>query len=333
MQSFVDGMGRRSYTGSERARNGAYRMILTILKTVLGLILLLAIGFLCGKLGLIDGTAEKKMTGVLLKVVQPVYLFMAYQRAFDQGLLRDFMICFVMAAAAFLMMILVPYLFFPKGSRDREVGLVVSAFPNTGFFGIPLIAGIYGTDGVFFLTTMITMFNVLVWTYGVIVMSGRHDSLLITARRLVSPALVSIVAGLICFSLGVLVPEAIASPLRKLGDMNTPLAMLISGAVVARADFRQGLRDPMVYKISFLRILLLPAIAALMFFWLPVNPMLITIVVLASGFPVGSAPLMFCVQYDKNSVLAGECLALTAVLCCATTPLVYLLLNLLMGGM
>lgn len=308
-------------------------MIATILKTVLGLLLLLGIGFFCGKIGLIDQTAEKQLTGLLLKVVQPVYLFIAYQRAFDRGLLRDFLICFAMAAAAFLVMILIPYLFFPKGSRDREVGLVVSAFPNTGFFGIPLIAGIYGTEGVFFLTTMITMFNVLIWTYGVIIMSGRRDSFRVTVKRLVSPALISIAAGLICFSLGLLLPDMIVSPLKKLGDMNTPLAMLISGAVVARADLRRGLKDLMVYKISFLRLLLLPAAVALCLFWLPVNPMLVIIVVLASGFPVGSVPLMFCVQYDKNSVLAGECMALTAVLTCLTTPLVYLLLNLLMGAM
>ena len=306
-------------------------MTLSILKTSVGLILLMAIGYLCSKVGLIDRGAEKKLTELLLKVVQPVYLFVAYQRAFDRGLLRDFMICLAMAAFAFLVMILIPYLFFPRGSRDREVGLLITAFPNTGFFGIPLISGIYGAEGVFFLTTMITMFNVLLWTYGVILMSGKRDSLQNTLKRLVSPSLIAIVAGLVCFSLGLLLPEVITAPLKKLGDMNSPLAMLISGAVVARANFKQGLRDPLVYKISFLRTILLPAAVALCLFWLPVNPLLTAIVVLSSGFPVGSAPLMFCVQYDKNSVLAGECVALTSVLCCVTAPLIYLFLNLLKG--
>ena len=331
MQSFVDGTGSRRYTGGKRETKGVASMILTILKTVLGLILLMGIGFLCSKVGLIDQSAEKQLTGLLLKVVQPVYLLMAYQRAFDKGLLRDFMICMAMAAFAFLLMILLPYLFFRKGSRDREVGLLLTAFPNTGFFGIPLISGIYGAEGVFFLTTMITMFNVLLWTYGVLLMSGKRDTLKNTVKRLISPSLIAIVVGLLCFSFGWLLPEAFTSPLKKLGDMNTPLAMLISGAVVARANFKEGLRDPMVYKISLLRVLVLPMAVALCLFWLPVNPILITIVVLASGFSVGSAPLMFCVQYDKNSVLGGECVALTSVLCCGTVSLVYLFLNLLRG--
>ncbi len=331
MQSFVDGTGSRRYTGGKRETKGVASMILTILKTVLGLILLMGIGFLCSKVGLIDQPAEKQLTGLLLKVVQPVYLLMAYQRAFDKGLLRDFMICMAMAAFAFLLMILLPYLFFRKGSRDREVGLLLTAFPNTGFFGIPLISGIYGAEGVFFLTTMITMFNVLLWTYGVLLMSGKRDTLKNTVKRLISPSLIAIVVGLLCFSFGWLLPEAFTSPLKKLGDMNTPLAMLISGAVVARANFKEGMRDPMVYKISLLRVLVLPMAVALCLFWLPVNPILITIVVLASGFSVGSAPLMFCVQYDKNSVLGGECVALTSVLCCGTVSLVYLFLNLLRG--
>ena len=331
MQSFVDGTGSRRYTGGKRETKGVASMILTILKTVLGLILLMGIGFLCSKVGLIDQSAEKQLTGLLLKVVQPVYLLMAYQRAFDKGLLRDFMICMAMAAFAFLLMILLPYLFFRKGSRDREVGLLLTAFPNTGFFGIPLISGIYGAEGVFFLTTMITMFNVLLWTYGVLLMSGKRDTLKNTVKRLISPSLIAIPVGLLCFSFGWLLPEVIASPLRKLGDMNTPLAMLICGAVAARASFKEGLRDPMVYKISLLRVLVLPMAVALCLFWLPVNPILITIVVLASGFSVGSAPLMFCVQYDKNSVLGGECVALTSVLCCGTVSLVYLFLNLLRG--
>ena len=306
-------------------------MTLNILNTAAGMLLLMAIGFLCSKVGIIDRTGEKLLTTLLLQVVQPVFIVMAYQRAFDRGMLRDFLICLAMSAAAFLVMILIPYLFFPKGSRDREVGLLVSAFPNTGFFGIPLIGSIYGTEGVFFLTTMITMFNLLLWTYGVLLMSGKRDTLKNTVKRLISPSLIAIPVGLLCFSFGWLLPEVIASPLRKLGDMNTPLAMLICGAVAARASFKEGMRDPMVYKISLLRVLVLPMAVALCLFWLPVNPILITIVVLASGFSVGSAPLMFCVQYDKNSVLGGECVALTSVLCCGTVSLVYLFLNLLRG--
>ena len=64
-------------------------MTLNILNTAVGMILLMAIGFLCSKVGIIDQGTEKKLTALLLKVVQPVYIFVAYQRAFDRELLGN----------------------------------------------------------------------------------------------------------------------------------------------------------------------------------------------------------------------------------------------------
>ena len=46
--------------------------------------------------------------------------------------------------------------------------------------------------------------------------------------------------------------------------------------------------------IALLCVLALPAAVALCLFWLPVDPMLKTIVILTAGFPTGSIPLMFC---------------------------------------
>ena len=111
-------------------------MTLNILNTAAGMLLLMAIGFLCSKVGIIDRTGEKLLTTLLLQVVQPVFIVMAYQRAFDRGMLRDFWICMAMAAGAFLVMILLPYLFFRKGSRDRE-----STFSRKSSLGVGIGSG------------------------------------------------------------------------------------------------------------------------------------------------------------------------------------------------
>ena len=48
-------------------------MILTILNTVLGLLVLMGVGFLCSKVGLIDQVAQKKLTNLLLKIRASIY--------------------------------------------------------------------------------------------------------------------------------------------------------------------------------------------------------------------------------------------------------------------
>ena len=38
--------------------------------------------------------------------------------------------------------------------------------------GIPLINGLFGAEGVFYLTGYVTVFNVMVWSHGVIFFGG-----------------------------------------------------------------------------------------------------------------------------------------------------------------
>ena len=53
MQSFFDVRRRKLYTGVKRGGKVLNSMTLNILNTAAGMILLMAVGFLCGKLGFI----------------------------------------------------------------------------------------------------------------------------------------------------------------------------------------------------------------------------------------------------------------------------------------
>ena len=50
-----------------------------------------------------------------------------------------------------------------------------SIYSNVGFMGIPLMNGIFGSEGVFYATASVTIFNVFLWTHGVIMMSGSSE--------------------------------------------------------------------------------------------------------------------------------------------------------------
>lgn len=306
-------------------------MAFTILKTVGGMLLLIAVGVVCGRLGLIDGAAEKKLSGLLVNVIQPAFLFMAFQQPFDGAMFASFWVCMGLAALAFLVLVLAPRLLLPKAMADREVSLLLLTFPNVGFFGAPIVLSMYGEQGVFYLSTVIMVFNLLLWTYGVVVASGEKLEGKTALKKLMSPVLAGVLLGLGCFCLGFTVPEAVASPLSMLGNMVTPLSMLLIGSIVSRADIGEGIKNKQVYGICLGRTVILPLLVALLLFWLPVNRMLVIIVTLCAGFPCASMALVLSVQYNKNSVLAGECAALTALLCVGTTPLLYGFLSLLTG--
>ena len=55
-------------------------------KQILIMFILVALGFLCGKIKLIDKETNSKLSGFVLEVVNPVLIFMSYQQSFNSCL-------------------------------------------------------------------------------------------------------------------------------------------------------------------------------------------------------------------------------------------------------
>ena len=87
-----------------------------------------------------------------------------------QGLIWAFAASFL----TFLFMIVASE-FLCHGDRNRSsVEKIAVSYSNSGFIGIPLISGVLGDKGVFYMTAYITVFNLLLWTHGIILM-GDND--------------------------------------------------------------------------------------------------------------------------------------------------------------
>ena len=68
------------------------------------------------------------------------------------------------------------YLFIrPREGSNTEIERFSSIYSNCGFMGIPLVNAMFGMEGVFCLTAFITVFNLTVWTHGVILITGEKD--------------------------------------------------------------------------------------------------------------------------------------------------------------
>lgn len=95
---------------------------------------------------------------------------------------------------------------YKKKTPDLAVERVSSIYSNCAFMCIPLINGIYGSEGVLYLTAYLTFFNVLIWTHGLMTMKGERDfSSLVKA--LISPSVIAVVVGLICYLTNVRLPK------------------------------------------------------------------------------------------------------------------------------
>lgn len=288
---------------------------------ILTLVLLMGVGVGCSKLNWIDNETNKKLSTVLLMLVNPVVIFLSYQRDFDVDLLVGLAIAFGLSMVSFVVSIVASELIYrKKGSRDFSIEKFSLVYTNTGFLGIPLVYGVFGSEGVFYLTAYLTAFFIFFWTHGMILMSGKKDIKAIK-KAVVSPPMWAIYLGFALFLLQIQLSEQLYHPMRLLGNLNTPLAMLVAGASLARTQVNKVLSDKRLYLITFLKLLCLPVFKIVLFSSLNVPPLVFGTIIVLAACPVAVNIILFAYRYDKDHVFASESFAVTTILSLFTIPL------------
>ena len=144
-----------------------------IAKQAVMIAVFMAVGFAANKLRILDQEANNRITNLLVKVVSPIMIFVSYQRDYDAQLLKNLGFAVLLAAAAFLLSVALGYLLLPgKDSDHGALERFAAVYPNLGFMGIPLVNAVLGSEGVFYATASMTVFDLFCWTHGVLLMSG-----------------------------------------------------------------------------------------------------------------------------------------------------------------
>jgi malate permease and related proteins len=288
-------------------------------------------GVICYKVKLIDKETNKKLANLVLMLVNPIVIFVSYQREFEVTLLKGLLISLVLAVATHLFGILATTIFLPKKNHADNIGIERFAviYSNCGFMGIPLVNGIFGSEGVFYITAYMTIFNLFAWTHGMIAISGKTDKKSMM-QAILSPMVIATVVGFIMFVCRLSLPSILTSALSFIGDMNTPMAMLVAGATIAQADLKKLLKKARAYYITALKLLLMPIAMLFIFQFLDLSRTVLITAVLAAACPAAATVNLFALRFDKDYLYASELFALTTIFSLITIPVVMIIANLML---
>lgn len=291
---------------------------------------LILVGVFCYKTKMIDKDTNKKLSDILLMLVNPFLIFLSYQREFKATLLNGLLISLILALATHFAGILITLVALRRKNHEADIAIERFAviYSNCGFIGIPLVTGIFGTEGVFYLTAYITIFNLMAWTHGMITVSGRSDGKSI-AKALLSPSVISVFVGFFFFICKITIPEPIHDAFSYIAGLNTPLALLVAGSSIAQTNILKVVGKLRIYYIAFLKLLLVPIVMLLLFSLFDIPRVVMLTSVLAVACPTGATVNLFAIRYRKNYLYASEMFAITTILCLATIPFVMIVANLL----
>lgn len=294
---------------------------LIIGERIIIMFIILLIGFFCYKKGLITKQGTKQLSAVELNLVNPILIFMSYQKDYDSAMTHNLIWAFILSALSYTVAIALSYVFISKKQKSFSVERFSIIYSNCGFIGIPLINGLFGAEGVLYLTAYITFFNFLVWTHGLMTMKEKID-FSSALKALKAPSVIAIFLGLICYFTRLSLPTVPAQALQYISDMNTPLAMIIAGATAAQTNILCVFRKPRNYLICFYKLLAIPLIAFLVIRLFNVPSIVCTTLTVAAACPVATTGIMFAITLNKDSEKCSELFTMSTLLSLLTLPLV-----------
>ena len=289
---------------------------------MLVLFILISIGFLCGKKGLINENAAKKMTDIVLYVVTPCVMISAFQKEFSGDTAIKILIA---AAAAFVILVfstLLARLVIRDKNESRKKVLQFSViFSNCGFMSLPLQKELLGEDGWFYGSIFVAVFNIFVWTYGLLDMSG--DKKQLSIKKLVfNPGIMGAAVAIILFVCRIKLPEIVIQPVTHLANLNTPVPMLIIGFYLSRAKLKDAFSDVGTYIAMSLRLVIIPVIITFIMALLKLDKTMMIAFVIACSAPTAASTTMFAAKFDRDVELSVGVVAASTILSIITMPLI-----------
>ncbi len=294
---------------------------LTVAQNVLMLFLLMFVGFICQRTRLLTDSAVKACANVVLYIATPCVIIKSCMRAFDAQLLVGFLITIAIATATHLLLILIARLCFNGKVEDRRrLFRFATVFSNAGYMAIPLQQAILGEEGVFYCAAYVIVFNIILWTYGVKVMSGDNEN--ISGLKLVlNPGILGVIIGLAIFLLSIPVPAMLGNAIGQLASLNTPVPMLIVGYYMAKTDLAAAFRDIKSYVCIFIRLIAMPLIALGTMLLCGIQGNLLVSCMICIATPVATACTMFATRYDRNPLLSVNLVSISTLFSVITMPL------------
>ena len=285
--------------------------LVVIVKQIVTMFLLMMIGFLIYKKKMMDDHATKQLNDFVLYVVNPALSLVSFQQSFSYEKLYGFLMVFVISFFMIFLGIFVGKLIIGKEFKFEQYAC---GFSNAGFIGIPLVQSLLGVEYVFYVSAFLVAFNLTSWTYGLYLISGKAE--FSAKKTLTNPAILAAIFGMIIFALQIKLPAVLTNTLSIVGNMNTPLGMIILGTYIAKEDIVKVFTTKMSYKVSLVRLIIVPLIVifALKFINLPYEE-LKTLLLICACAPCGATLAMFSQMCGKDYSYGAQIVSLSTLLC------------------
>ena len=289
------------------------------------LFLYMAVGYFCRKRSIFNDEARSKITDFVILITLPCMIFESFHMEFSLDTLKQGGLALIIAtgmAVVALVLGSVLYLRFPQ--RERSILQYGNLVSNSGFAGLPVVSGAYGSEGLFLGSLFIIPTRILMWSAGISLFT-KADARDAFKKVMLNPAIIAVEIGIVRMVFQIPLPHFVDTAIDNLGACTSPIAMALVGAILADVPVR-SVFEPKSFYLVAVRQILLPCLCLAALTVLKVDPLTAGVSVVLTGMPIGSTTAILAQKYGADAQFASKCVFISTLTSLITVPILTLFL-------
>ena len=295
---------------------------------IIAMFLTMAVGFGVVRAGLFKTEDSRIISNMVVYICNPCVVVHAFQIELTDDKIKGLMIAVGMSVIVHVILIvgseLLSYIIHFNSIEKASI-----IYTNAGYLVIPLVSAVLGEEWVFYTTAFILVQTILMWTHGVNLI-GQEKNLNIR-KILCNPNVIAMIIGIALFALEIRLPAVIDSCVSGFGDMISPASMLVIGMIIGKVKLGQVFRKKRPYLICFLRLIVVPILAAAVFAWVGRTGIhkdaeyILMVSLIATSAPAAAMITQLSQIYHKDEQYASVINVMSVLFCIITMPAVVML--------
>jgi len=296
---------------------------LTIIDSIVILFILMGVGYVSYKSGIITRDGAHGLSSFLVNITLPSLIVVSMQIPLSDETFGRTMEMFAIAVIYYILSFAFAFTvpkYLTDSDLEKGVYSFMLVFSNLGFMGIPVTAAIFGSEAVFYTSLVMLPFGILAFSVGILMLRpdmGKYFD----PKLFLNSGIVASLIGLVFFFTGFHIPGPFIDVLEILGSITTPLAMVVTGSLLATMPASSMFKDFRIYAMTLFRLIIIPAVLYLILRPFVSDNLLLGIIVILAGMPVAANAVLLAEEYNVDSSAASKGVFISTLLCIFTIPL------------
>ncbi|MBQ8562591.1 MAG: AEC family transporter [Firmicutes bacterium] len=302
-------------------------MVLVIFKQMVIFFIMILLGIVARKKNIITQQNQQQFSALVINLALPCMILSSAMTATDKIGLKDALE--ILAVFAILLVIVLGIAaVIPKilGYPPEQRGAVNLMFwcTNIAYIGLPLIKGMYGNQAVIYVTIYIMATNFLFYSYAVTcIRSGMGEKKKFNPKSLLNAGMISCVLACLIYFMDIPVPDVLSQAFGMIGNITSPMAMMMIGFGLLDVDFKEMVRDVRMMTFIVLKMLAFPVLIMMIMKQITDNEYLLATCMAIVAIPTGGMVSMLATLHNPGAyLLVTKQISMATLLSVATVPLV-----------